>query len=135
VNLVYGGETEEILIDNPLQYMGGLVKDDRLENLGVEIEIMEVGPNVKVDPRLGKGVALRYKSNPKQIRNLEFFDAWMRPVHPHETRVTPEDGSEDYIYFPFTVGQADADTQMLLTVFKHIEEEKVRYEFDDLELP
>lgn len=135
VNVVYGHGSEEILIDNPLQYVGGLIDNARLKELGIGIEVVEVGPDVRVDPKLGKGVGLRYTSSRKQIRSVEFFDAWMRPVHPRETLVTPEDGSGEYVYFPFTVGQADADTQLLLVVHEQIEEDKVSFEFNDIELP
>lgn len=134
VNIVYGGKIEEVLVDNPLQYTGGMIVNDRLKELGIEIQVVKLGPEALTDDKLGDGVGLRFVSSRKQIRTVEFYDAWMRPVHPREREVTPKDG-EPYAYFPFSVGQADADTQMILKVYDHVEVDKLRYEFKDIELP
>lgn len=133
VNVVYGGDTEEILIDNPLQYVGGVIQHPRLKEIGLNIEVVEIGSEVQ-EQKNKKGIGLRLGNGVKQIKRLTFFDAWMRPTHPKNRIVQPENG-EPYMYYPFTVGQADVDTQLLLEVYPKIEEQRISFEFKDIELP
>lgn len=135
INVVYGDGTENILVDNPLQYLGGYLKHPRLEELGMNIRVIEPGDEVD-EQREGQGVALQFERCAKQVRNTEFFDAWLKPMYPRARRVETPDG-EDYMYYGVMPGVAkvDADTQMILTVWPEIEEERIRFSFENIELP
>ncbi len=133
VNLVYATETEQIMIDNPLQYLGGYIDHPRLAELGLKIQVVE--PEESVAKRAQrKGIALRFSDNLKHVRKIEFFDAWLKPLYPRQHNINPENG-EPYVFFEPMVSQIDTDTQMLLTIYPKIEEQKLRFEFKDIELP
>jgi hypothetical protein len=133
VNAVYGKETEDLLIDNPLQYKGGYIKHPRLEELGMKIRVVEPGSEIN-EKRDGSGIALQYENCSKQIRRSSFFDAWMKPLYPRARRMETADGQE-YVYYGVVVGEMDADSQMTLTIYPKIDEERVLFEFKDVELP
>jgi hypothetical protein len=133
VNVVYATETEDILIDNPLQYLGGYLEHPRLKELNMKIRVIQPGEEINVR-REGRGIALQFEGGRKRIQQIEFFDAWLKPLYPRPRTVQTPDG-EEYVYYGSVMGPIDADTQMLLTVYPEIEEEKVRFEFKDLELP
>ena len=133
VNLVYATETEEIMIDNPLQYLGGYIEHPRLAELGLKIEVVKPDENI-VKRAQRKGIALRFSDNLKHVRKVEFFDAWLKPLYPRQHNINPENG-KPYIFYEPMVGQIDTDTQMLLTIYPKIEEQKLRFEFKDIELP
>jgi len=133
VNMVYGKETEDILIDNPLQYKGGLIKHPRLEELGMKIKVVEPGEEIQ-QKRDGRGIGLQFVRCAKQVRNTEFFDAWMKPIYPRARRVQDAEGN-DYMYYGIVVGELDEDAQMLLTVFPNIEEQRLPFSAENLDLP
>jgi hypothetical protein len=47
VNVVYATKTEEIMIDNPLQYLGGYLEHPRLQELGIKIKVISPGEQAK----------------------------------------------------------------------------------------
>ncbi len=134
VNVVYATETEEIMIDNPLQYLGSYIEHPRLKEVGLKIKVISPGKETK-DRRDTSGMALEYEDGArKHIRKLEFFDAWLKPLYARERPAEKPDGSE-YVLYNIVAGQMNADTQMLLKFYPEIEEEKVEFTFEDLELP
>jgi hypothetical protein len=133
VNIVYATKTEEILIDNPLQYEGGWLEHPRLKELGLKIRVITPGDEVNVR-REGRGIALQFEESRKKIEQIEFFDAWLKPMYARSRTVQTPDG-EEYTYYGTVMGAMDADTQMLLTVYPEIEEDRIRFEFKDVELP
>ncbi len=133
VNIVYATDTEDILIDNPLQYVGGYLEHPRLEELDMKIRVIQPGEEINVR-REGRGIGLQFEGGHKQIQQVEFFDAWLKPLFPRPRAAQTPDGQE-YVYYGSVMGPTDADTQMLLTVFPEVEEEKIRFEFKDVELP
>jgi hypothetical protein len=133
INLVYATETEDILVDNPLQYLGGYIEHPRLQELGLKIKVVEPGEEVRQIQERG-GIALQFERSAKQVQHVGFFDAWLKPMYPRSRRVEAPDGQE-YVYYSMVVGNLDADVQMILTVYPEIEEERVRFEFEDIKLP
>lgn len=135
IKLVYGGETEDILIDNPLQYLGGYIDHPRLRELNMKVKVIEPGDEID-EARDGRGIALEFERCAKQVRNTAFYDAWLRPMYPRARRVERPDG-RDYMYYGVMPGIApvDEDMQMILTVWPQVEEETVRFTFENLELP
>jgi len=133
VSVIYATETEDILIDDPLQYEGGDLEHARLKELGMKIRVITPGDEVNVK-REGRGIALQFEGSRKKIRQIEFLDAWLKPLYPR-SRTVETPGGERYVYFGSVPRPMDADTQMLFTVYPEIEEEKIRFEFKDVELP
>jgi hypothetical protein len=42
---------------------------------------------------------------------------------------------DEYVFFAVVVGAIDADTQMLMKFYPEIQEEKVTFELENIELP
>jgi hypothetical protein len=133
IDVVYGKDVEEIMIDNPLQYLGRQLEHPRLKELNMKIDMIQ--PGAEHDARRdGKGIALRFNDSRKRIRKVELYDAWLKPMYARERPMTTEDGGE-YSFFGVMVGEVDADVQMLLRVYPSVEDERITFEFTDLELP
>jgi hypothetical protein len=134
VSVVYATEVEEITIDNPLQYLGTYLDHPRLNELGIKIKVIEPGEEVK-NMRDTSGIALQFEGDArKHLWKAEFFDAWLKPMYARERPMKMPDG-EEYLFYAVVVGKIDADVQMLMKFYPKIEEEQVRFEFKDLELP
>lgn len=134
MNVVLATEVEEVMIDNPLQYLGAYLDHPRLNELGIKIKVIEPGEGAAGRHEAG-GIALLFEGDArKHLRRAEFFDAWLKPLYARERQLETDDGAE-YLFFGVMVGKIDADTQMLLKFYPQIEEERVSFEFTDLELP
>jgi hypothetical protein len=134
VLVAYSTEVEEIMIDNPLQYVGGYLRHPRLEELGVKIKVLDrdVVPDEMRDV---SGMALQYEGGTQRhIRKAEFFDAWLKPMYTRDRSMELPNGDE-YLFYGVVVGKIDADCQMLLKFYPEVEQEKVSFELTDLELP
>jgi len=134
VNVVYATETEEVTIDNPLQYLGGYLEHPQLQKAGIKIKVITPGEGVMGKQDVG-GIALQFVDGAeKYLRKAEFFDGWLKPLYARERPVTTPEG-EEYVFYAVVVGKIDADTQMLIRFYPEIEETKVTFELKDIELP
>jgi hypothetical protein len=134
VNVAYATGVEEVVIDNPLQYLGGYLEHPRLKELDFKVKVIEPGEELQA-PRDVSGLALQYEGGTQRhIYKAEFFDAWLKPMYARDRAMETADGQE-YMFFAVSVGKIDPDTQMVLKFFPKVEEEKVPFEFTDLELP
>jgi hypothetical protein len=133
VNVAYATETEEIMIDNPLQYADRYIEHPRLAELGFKVRVVNPGKEIN-QKRDGRGIGLQFDGYRKHMRRVEFFDAWMKPMYARDRTVKTPEGQE-YIFYGVVVGQLDADSQMLLRFYPEIEEAQIRYTFENIELP
>lgn len=133
VDVVYATETESVMIDNPAQYAGGYIEHPRLAEIGMKIRVIK--PGNEIDPRRdGRGIGLLYEGGRAQARKVDFLDAWMRPMVAREREVTNADGLT-YNFYSIDVGSVDADTLLVLKVYPDIEKQRIRFKFEDVELP
>jgi len=134
VNVVYAEKSEVIMIDNPFQYMGGYIKHPVLEKLGMKIKVID--PEGKyADKRVFAGIALQYEGDTtKHIRKVDFYDSWLKPMYARERSMKTPEGAE-YSMFNPVGGKMDCDVQMLLRYYPVIEEERIPFEFTDVQLP
>ena len=134
VNAVYAKRTEEILIDNPLQFAGGLIEHPKLKEIGLKIKVLDPEGRIKQTGNT-PALALQYLDDgEKYIRMIDFYDAWLKPLYAREQpRETPE--GEPYRLYTSMVGKIDADAQLMIKYYPEIEEERVQFEFTDLDLP
>jgi hypothetical protein len=134
VNVVFATEVEEIMIDNPLQYVGGYLAHPRLDELGIKITVIEP-PQAVRDLRETSGISLQFEGDArKHLAKAELFDAWLKPMYARERPAQTPDG-EEFLFLAVVVGKVNADTQLLVKFYPEIEEEKVQFEFKDLALP
>lgn len=134
VNVVYAKRTEEILIDNPLQYVGGFLEHPKLKEIGLKIKVIDADGKFK-ETGSAPGLGLQFMDDcQKYIRMIDFYDAWLKPMYARERPMETPEG-EEYVLYVSMVGKMDADTQLAIKYYPEIEEERVRFEFNELELP
>jgi len=133
VNVVYATETEDVVIDNPLQFEGGLVANPRLSEIGVQVRVLKLGEEAD-EPGDGRGIAIKFTEGEEAVRGVGLYDGWYRRLNARP-RAGKTDDEKRYTYFAVAGGRIDADSQMIISVFPNIEREKVEFTGADLRLP
>lgn len=134
INVVFAKRTEEILIDNPMQYVGGFIDNPKLKEIGIKIKVLDADGKIKEtgeSPSLGLQFV---DDSQKYIRKIEFYDAWLKPLYARERPMETPEG-EAFTLYGSMAGKMDADTQLVIRYYPKIEEERIPFEFTDLELP
>lgn len=134
VNIMFGGPTEDITIENPMQFVGKTIEHPRLASLGLKVRVLKLGGEEATEPADGRGIALAFEPSDEQIKALEFYDENFKKVaaRPRDSRSEKVDG---YKFYGLAGGLLTADTQMVLTVFTKIEKKKVEFHLKNLTLP
>jgi hypothetical protein len=134
INVVFAKRTEEIVIDNPLQYVGGLIENPKFKEIGLKIKVLDPEGKAKAAGEK-QALGLQFMDDGmKYIRKIDFYDAWLKPLYARERAMETPEG-ESFTLFSAMAGKIDADTQMVIRYYPKIEEEKVPFEFKDVELP
>jgi hypothetical protein len=133
VNLVYGGPTEEITIDNPMQHAGKAIDHPRLKALGLTVRILKPGEE-SAEPADNRGIPIRIEAGDEMVKNIDLYDEWMKRMNVR-ARSSKTQKDETYFYYQIMGGVVTPDCQLVLTVHKTIEREKVAFELKDLALP
>jgi hypothetical protein len=133
VNLVFGGPTEEVTIDNPMQYAGKTVENNRLKELGLTVRILKPGEE-SAEPADNRGIPIRIEAGEEMVKNIDLYDEWMKRMNVRP-RVSKTQKDETYFFYQVMGGVVTPDCQLVLTVHKKIEREKVPFELTDLTLP
>lgn len=133
VNVVYGGPTEEITIDNPAQYAGGLIEHPRLKELGIAIRILKPAEEA-IEPADNRGIAIKIEGNEEMVKNVDLYDEWMKRMSVRP-RVSKTQKDESYYYYSIMGALLSADCQLALTVYQGVTREKVQFDLKDIALP
>lgn len=134
VNIVFGGHTEEITIENPLQYLGKTVDHPKLKEIGLTVRVLKMGGEEATEPNDGRGIALDFEPSDEQVKAVDFYDENMKKI-----AARPRDGKSEkvdaYKYYALAGGLVNADTQMVLTVLPKIEKQRIEFDLKDIPLP
>lgn len=133
VNLVYGKETEDVVVENPLRFEGGVIDHPRLKELGIELRVMKLGEEAK-EPGDGRGIAIKFTDGEDNVRGVDFFDGWYRRMNTRP-RVGKTDDDKRYTYFAVGSGKLDQDCSMVVVVYPKIERQSLPFKFENVELP
>ena len=123
-------------IDNPRQYSGKTIANDRLSELGIEIRVV---PREELESSAaaqspGKFIAFQVLKGEDHIQNIAFYNGWMKEVRYRRREVKLTNG-ETAIGCAFGADWLTDQCQLVLEVFPKIEEEVLPIEVDDLKLP
>lgn len=133
VRLILAEETVTVTIDNPLQYFGKTIEDPLLKELGFEARL--VPPDEFEQPLPPKrNIVVQYKTKGEHLQRITFVDGWMRSIRFRDLPVSTKSG-EQCIAYGFEVPAVDDDMQMVLSIHPNIEDIRLPFEIDDLELP
>ncbi len=133
VTAVFGRDTEDIAIENPMQYEGRYLEDPRLSAAGVKIKVLKFGEDIQA-PADGKTIALRYEDGKNNLKLTAFYDDWMKRM-PARGRPAKTEAGDGYTLFSVPRGQFSEDTTLVVTIYKDIKIEKLPFDFTDVELP
>lgn len=133
VNVVYGGPTEEITIDNPAQYAGKTIENPRLKELGITIRVLKPAEEA-IEPNDGRGLAIKIEGSEEMIKNIDLYDEWMKRMSVRP-RISKTQKDETYYYYQIMGALLTPDCQLALTVYSSVDREKVAFDMKDVVLP
>lgn len=134
LNAVYGGETHEVEITDPLRFAGGYIEHPKLDAVGIKIRVLEMGKEAAMDSVL-PGIGYRIEGDANKLRQMTFYDAWFAQVQTR-ARDGRDFNGEPFRYAEFGGGaQCDADTQLVIRLYDNVEEARIDFSFTDVELP
>jgi len=131
--VIYAKDSEEITINNPLQYEGKLIEHPRLRELGIEIKVLPRGsvPNV---PNDDSHLVLQFLNHMEWLRAIDVQDAWMQNMRQRVNAVSTAEGETCYVY-QLVNGRLSEETSLLIQAFPEVEDVRFPVELDNIELP
>ncbi|MFN0136346.1 MAG: hypothetical protein ACKVS9_09560 [Phycisphaerae bacterium] len=134
VNVAMGADEQNLNIDGVGRKPGEMITHAKLTELGVKARVLKLADEVS-EPADGKGIAIRYEAGEDAIKNVEFYDDWMKKIATRPRPGTAKDG-KPYIYYSIgNSGPINDDWQLSLTVFGKVEKMKLEVDAKDVELP
>jgi hypothetical protein len=133
VNLTFSSPYQQVTIVNPLEFAGKTIDHPKLKELGVEAEIIPADAfDPPADPKTT--FSIRYKAGAERVRNVAFYDSWMKNLRSRATPMKTTDGRECQQY-RLAGGGIDDKSQLVIEVFPDMREETLRFELKDVVLP
>jgi hypothetical protein len=133
VRAYFGSDTEEVMVESPIQFAGGMVRNARLSELGISVRIY--GPGESGVPADGKAIGLRVAQGSEKIQSYEFYDDWLRQVGVRSRNAKDETSGDMFFIFSSQTPSLGADSSLLLRVYPELTHEDVHFEMRDIELP
>lgn len=134
VRIVRAEGREAIVVVDPMSMVGKKIEHPRLEQLGIELEILPAGnPTGFKDP--SRAMAIKQGKGSEKIDRILFCDEWLRAVgtRPPSERLSNE--GEPCVVYQATREPFDDNTQMVIEVYQNAKDERIPFSFTDVELP
>lgn len=133
MRVVFGGEQKSVLIQNPKQFVGGLVQHPELDRIGIKLRIVKLGEDTE-DADDGRSIGIKVEGGNDAIVNMTVSDGWTRTVNSRFRDRKLKDGStyqlRSLINQPFT-----DQYFLVLRVFSSVETKEVPFDLKDVPLP
>jgi len=137
VRLVLAKEREQVTIDNPLQYVGKPLENEKLQALKVSLRLLsseDIAPEEEGLPAANQMLIIQYLGGQDRVHSATPHDAYMKPLRSRERPLKLKGGGAAVGYI-VAGGEINQDCQLVLEVFPTIEDARLPIEFDRLELP
>lgn len=135
VRLILADEPVEVMIDDPLSYVGEVLEHPQLEKLGLRVRV--VAPDQlagDTNPPPSRMLVLDFGDDEARIHGVTFHDAWMKPIR-HRPRPVQTKDNRDVQAHVMAGGELDQNSQLVLQIFPEIEDKTVPITMEALELP
>jgi hypothetical protein len=137
IRLILAKEREHVTIDRPLQYIGKIIENKRLKELGIEIRFVpadELPTEGETPPSATRTPTLHFRQGYERIQSVAFHDAYMKPIRHRERPVQTKQGVP---VTAFALGNTELtdECQLVLEVFPQMEDLQLPIAIDNLELP
>lgn len=137
VNIVLGEHHEEVVIEDPLSYVGKTLEHERLKELGIKVYFPKPGQDYDVPRDLVNrtGFAVQFQEGSIKVKATNLFDGWMVKMASRGRTLTLKDGSVAAFFHPASTNETvNEDTSVVFRIYNDIEELKLPFEFTH-ELP
>lgn len=134
VHLVLAEKTEKLTILNPLQYVGKVLPDPRLQELGIEVEVAPI-TEVENPPPAERSIILCYKTKGENVQGASFVDGTMKPIAAREMPVNKTSGARCQLYYFDNAAAFNDEMQLVLEVHPQIEDIQLPIDLKDVDLP
>lgn len=132
IRALIADDYEEITIANPKQYTGKLIEHPRLSELGIEVRVVSKDELDEAAP-LAMFI-LEFKTKKENVRDVAFYDAWMKPLRSRERPLRTQAGKE-FMGYALIGRDIGDDFQLVLQVFPQVEDVRIPIELNDVPLP
>lgn len=132
INVAYATATEELTILDPMQFKGSKLAHPRLNELGIDIEVIE--PTAAETGGAGRGIGIRIRGGEDHVKSVELFDANMRQIQSRNSNRKPDD-AEPYVLVSTAGVPITQDTQLVIAVYPDVEPQKIEFKLNDIALP
>ena len=133
VKVILATEFEEVTIENPLRFRDNVIEHPRLLELGVEISVLPPGDPANI-PANEQYMVVQFKRGFMRIRNLKFYDGWMREVRSRGSVGKTIAGEECFVY-QILNGRLTEDAHLVINVYPKIEVYQLPIVLDGEALP
>ena len=133
VNVLVGESETQVRIENPIKAAGAEIDNEMLKKFGIKARLLKLGEET-TDPSGANGVALRIEAGDESIKQVDFYDDWMRKVATRGRPGTAKDG-KPYTFYMVAAGTINNDWTMLVTMYGKVEKKKLEFSIKDVELP
>jgi hypothetical protein len=138
IRLILGKDKQDITIDNPLQYVGKIIENEKLKQLGVEIKFL-APEELKAEgeaapPTASKVPTLQYVKGQERVQTVAFHDASLKPIR-HRERPVQTKQDQPAVSLILSGAELSNECQLVLQVFPSVEDIKLPIELDAQPLP
>jgi hypothetical protein len=133
LRVVMAPEKLEISIDNPLQYVGKIIPNEKLKEIGLEVRVVPA-EELSEEQSQPNQLVLQIAKGDEKVQEVAFYDGYMKQMRPRERTLKTNSG-ESVKAYSITSGTLDENTQMVLRVFPKTEDVSIPIELDSVPLP
>lgn len=132
VKVVMASDVEEIWIENPRGKRGAVLDDPRLIEKGIEIKLLEPSEAGVADHPTN--IVIQTPKGDGNVAGIEFVDGWFKQQRTRIRSTNTPAGSPASVYTLIGKG-LDADSIMVVRVYKTVQEQQVPIRLNEVELP
>lgn len=133
IAVAYAGEVIEVTIPNPLDQSGKILEHPALKELGLVVSVLAADEFFDV-PRREQLVGLQISGNEKLFKEAKFYDEWMDEIQSRGRPTQTKAGEPAMLYQMQRTFLKPGDS-MVLTLYRSLDEELVKFSIKDIELP
>lgn len=134
IKLVLAEDTKSVTILDPLSHVGEQIQDPRLDELGVEVQVVR---NEELErPVPGSAYCiLRVGPDDTRLAGIKFYDADMREIRTQSVTVNTKDGRSAQAFIFSDVSALNDQLQAVLDVYPNAETVELKIDAEDVPLP
>jgi hypothetical protein len=138
LRIMLAPQREEVTIQNPLQFAGKTIENDRLKELGIVIRLVpaeDVDVGDQPATQFKDAFVFQYVQNRDKVNSAALYDAWMKRMRYREQPSMKTKQGEPVTVYALGKEGITEETQFVLEVFPKFEDVTIRVDLDSVTLP